>query len=213
VEKVIIPFNKIGLRRWTIFYGVTASFSGLISIAMAVLSLYLAWNGQWSLFLLYLVGCIFMSFLTVYVVQEWLFLVRQTKENSPAFVVTETGIEDYASAYRAGPLSWDEIERMYPAVLEPRLFTHRLLKKFPHRRSRVLCIRLKNKGAFLNRLPRLRSWSASIDSLTGGGRWVVVPERLLSSSVDEVMRQLNRFYIARVRGHHIDQSSSMDWQI
>ena len=126
-------------------------------------------------------------------------LRRSLRLGEPAFIINRTGIVARASGYMVGQLTWDEIQKMYLWTDERRLMSNRLFKTRIIARYRMIVIVMKDKS-YLERLPRFTAFQIKIDNRCKNGELVLVPEYLLEITSDEVMAQLNRFYIAEVRG-------------
>ena len=119
--------------------------------------------------------------------------------NDPAIVINKDGIVDNASGYMVGQIAWHEIERMHPWSMEARFLQNRFFKTPIIARHPGFVIVFKNK-AYLERLPQTKSFWMRVDHITGYGKWLFVPGSLLGVTPDELMRRLNSFYIAEVRG-------------
>jgi hypothetical protein len=130
-------------------------------------------------------------------------LSRGLRRKTPAVVVNRDGIVDNASPYALGQLGWDEIEKMYPGDWTVRLFGGRSRRMPVINKQRGIAVILKD-GVDLQRClvgkPKFvrsmaRPWYAR-----ERGRWLFIPEMMLTVPADELMRQINHFYTTQVLG-------------
>ena len=199
-DAIHVDYNLSGLRCYVLLYGTLLPLSALICVFIGAGVFHLVQNGVWGFCLLGLPLELIFICCMVYIYQDWSYYLGRLKNGGPAFAITKAGIEDYASVYRVGPLSWTEMERMYPWNREQRFFPNRFFATPLVRRDKCLVIRIKDPLNYLDRIPSTRAWQARIDASIGKGRYVVVPEALLSSPVDEVLKNLNQFYLSHVIG-------------
>ena len=125
------------------------------------------------------------------------------RKKVPAIVVDHGGVADNASQFALGQLAWDQIEKMYPWTWIMRLFENRWLRMPAIYTERGFVIVLKNNPdltaqiqskSWIKRTPFEVEWAR-------GRRWLFVPEAVLPVTVNALMEQINKFYIAEVRGY------------
>ena len=135
---------------------------------------------------------------------QWIgILGRGLRRSGAAIVVNQYGIVDNASDYILGQLTWAEIEKMYSCDWKTRLITDRWKRMPVLTKERGVVIILKDDVDFETRL-RGKSWiikpAFKEKFKRGREHWVFVPDVLLTVTADELMVQLNRFYVTEVRG-------------
>jgi|GEM_PF-7074042 len=128
---------------------------------------------------------------------------RGLRRQGAALVVNQAGLVDNASEYALGQLTWDEIEKMYPWDWNSRLLVGwwRIMPIISKQRGIVVILK---DGVNFQHLLRSKSKIIRLLSkqwyVAGRGRWLFIPEMVLTVTADEMMTQLNRFYSAEVRG-------------
>ena len=131
-------------------------------------------------------------------------ITRGLRRKGAAIIVNQIGIIDNASDYTLGQLGWEEIEKMYPWDWKSRLLSDRWEKMPVLSKERGIVVELKD-GVDLQRL--LLGKPRFIRSLTrpwyvgGRGRWLFIPEMVLTVTADDLMTRLNDFYTTQVRGY------------
>ena len=135
---------------------------------------------------------------------RWLGICRRgLRRQGTALVVNQAGIIDNASEYTLGQLNWGEIEKMYSWDWNSRIFVNWWRRMPIISKQRGVMVIFKDGVDFSPRL-RDKPWiirSSFNDRFTRGRRrWIFIPDILLTVTADELMAQLNRFYIAEVRG-------------
>lgn len=198
---IAFDFDRAKIRRRL------ATYSAVVLGGYA--SMFLAWGlsqfhaiGQdWGW-----VTTVFILFVGLHVTDyaRWLGICRRgLRRKGTALVVNQAGIVDNASEYILGQLNWDEIEKMCPWDWNSRLFVNWWRRMPIISRQRGVMVIFKAGVDFSPRL-RDKSWiirSSFSDRFTRGReRWIFIPDALLTVTADELMVQLNRFYIAEVRG-------------
>lgn len=195
--EISIPYNRRTLAWLAAIYSVFCVIALAGSFLFAGGTVYLALTRSWFS-LLGLLETIVVGACVPYFLGATSTLWRGLRCGEPAIVINKAGIVDHASTYMVGQLAWDEIQRMHPWTMERRVLPNRFFK-MPIARHPGFVIVLKDK-AYLERLPRTKAFQIKIDNFTGHGRWIFVPGTYLDITPGELMTQLNRFYIAEVRG-------------
>ncbi len=125
------------------------------------------------------------------------------KKKMPAIIVDHAGLVDNASVFAVGQLAWDQIEKMYPKSWTMRLFKNRWLRTPVIYNGRGVLIILKDNGDLQARI-QSKSWLKKTSFETGfarGRRWLFIPEMVLPITAYDLMSQINKFYVAEVRGY------------
>ena len=110
-------------------------------------------------------------------------LTKTLRENLPALVINEQGIQDNSSNYVFGFIPWGEIE----AVTTNSRYAPHINKTFVG-----VAVVLKNKELLLNKKPPiLRMWLEMDDEIKKK-RWVFIPQGRIEMPVEEVVRLANQ---------------------
>lgn len=199
---IAFDFDRAKMRRRLIIYSVIL-VGGLLLVAL---------SGGWALSHIAGLGwtriIIFVLMITTLVrlidYARWVGAFgRGVRRKGPAIVINEVGVVDNASDIAPGQLAWGEIEKIYPCDWNSRLLVDRWTKMPVISKQRGVTVILKDGVDFQHLLlkrPKIirllsKEWYAS-----GRGRWLFIPETMLTVTADELMRQLNSFYVAEVRG-------------
>ena len=195
--EISIPYNQRTLTWLAAIYSVLCVIAIVGSFLFAGETVYLALTRSWFS-LLGLLETIVVGTCVPYFLGAVSTLWRGLRFGEPAIVINKVGIVDHASTYMVGQLAWDEIQRMHPWTMERRVLPNRFFKT-PIARHPGFVIVLKDR-AYLRGLSQIKSFWIKVDDITGRGRWLFVPAKSLGVTPGELMAQLNRFYIAEVRG-------------
>lgn len=129
-------------------------------------------------------------------------LLSGLRRRGAALVIDPAGIVDNATEYALGQIAWSEIEKMHTGVWATPLLTN--WWKMPAvDRQRGVVVVLKDGIDFHSRAgagSKLARAALKSQLWQGRGRWLFVPEMLLATTADDVIKQLNKFYIAQVKG-------------
>lgn len=120
-------------------------------------------------------------------------LARCWKRQEPALIVNPEGIIVNALSQPSGQIAWQDIEKMYPTELTERLFRSIWQKMPVVSKQRGLAIILKAGTDFQRRYRDSGIWKVE---------WLFIPETLLTTTADDVMVRLNKFYVTQVREAH-----------
>ena len=131
-------------------------------------------------------------------------LVRGSTKRMPAVVINHAGILDNSSYFALGQLTWNEIQEMYPYEAKSRMLTNWWTKMPVISRVRGVMIILKDSADLRHLIENRPHWIRALSAKwyrPCKGRWLFIPEMVLPVTADELMGQINRFYVAEVRGY------------
>ena len=111
----------------------------------------------------------------------------------PAFDITRDGIKNYVPIGPSGRIAWDDIERMDTRDGQ----SQNLIGKQSTFKQRFLFIQLKDERCF-KYIPLPMRWLVRYGR-NDVWKYIRIPEAHLAISADDIMKQLNGFYIERVR--------------
>ena len=199
---ISFDFDRAKTRRWIVRYSIVF-IGGLLLVALSggyALS-HVTGLGWARIVVLVLVAAVSVH-LPDYARWAGVF-GRGMRREGPALVINEAGIVDNASDIALGQLAWGEIEKIYLCEWKARLLVDRWTKMPVISKQRGVTVLLKDSVDFQHLLlekPRIvrllsKQWYAS-----SRGRWLFIPDALLTVTADELMAQLNRFYVTEVRG-------------
>lgn len=199
---ISFDFDRAKMRRRLAAYS-AIFLGGIVFLAVSgglVLSrVGKGWVGWLVLVLIYVVG--------VHVIESarWVgALGRGLRRQEPALAINETGVVDNASDIAPGQLAWNEIEKMYPSEWKLRLLLDWWRRMPVISKQRGIVVILKDDVNFQRCLlgkPRFTQWLTRPWYVGGRGRWLFIPEIVLTVSADELMLRLNDFYTTQVRGY------------
>ena len=128
-------------------------------------------------------------------------LVRLMRNESPAIVISREGVRYTAGWYDFGTLEWDDLERIFLWTLARPLFRFGKFRGPVLRRIPLLVLKPKAWRDLLMRVPWFERWLAWSDLRAFGG-CIVVMERSLAVPGTDLMKDLNKYYLANVVTDH-----------
>lgn len=200
---IAIEFDRPKMRRFfvkflLIFFGVT----GTVVLAVALLEPYTA-TPQWLGWLVLLFAVAVFAQVVVFLEHAGT-LGRGLAKKASAVIINSSGVVDNASRLAPGQLAWVEIERMYPYEVKTHLIAAQWKKIPVTTRQRGVAILLKD-SADLRHLLVAKPWLIRLLQKewyrSRKRRWLFIPEMVLPVTAHDLMRQINTFYVAEVRGY------------
>ena len=188
---ITVEFDQAKMRRYLLrFFAVFLTGAGLAAVITVLLLPDGPMSGamtSWHGWLAVAAGGFVMGQFAVFF-EYAMALKRGLKQKTPAVVISHTGITDNASQFAFGQLAWDQIEKMYPYDVKTHLITNWWTKMPVVFKQRGVAIQLKDDANLSN------VWYRS-----GKRRWLFIPEMTLPVTANDLMSQINKFYVAEVR--------------